>query len=83
MVEIRVTANLDLTRKHAIEGPSLRQARKMARVRQEWLAQARELVATGRKQDRLIAFQLDCDAWDVEMDLTQFGFDPDTGKKRK
>lgn len=57
--------------KARIEGPTRKQAIKMAARRLELLALAHDLV--GRDDDR--AFEFDCEAWDIERDLEGYGFD--------
>ena len=54
-----------------IEGPTAAQARKMAAYRLDLLASAGEALAVG-DDDR--AFELDCQAFDVEADLVRYGF---------
>lgn len=82
MVEFRSNVNAAKLHKQSIEGPTPKQARKMAQTRQDFLARARELVEAGGKRNQLAAAELDFDAWDIEMDLNRFGFDPDTGEKK-
>jgi len=62
--------------KETIEGPSRRQAVAMANYRKKLLARARTAVAV---RDDEKAFELDCEAWDVENDLSCYGFDIETG----
>lgn len=60
--------------KENLEGPTYRQAAKMAERRARLVRQAAETDNDER------AFDLDCEVWDIERDLLAYGFDPDTGK---
>lgn len=59
------------TRNYDIEGPTRAQARKMAARRVDLLALAQQALADG-DDDR--AFEYDCAAMDIEVDLRRFGF---------
>lgn len=61
----------------AIEGPSRRQAAKMAALRARKIEQARAAEAAGNDD---LAFSLDCSAWDIEQDLIRYGLDIETGR---
>lgn len=64
----------------AIEGPSKAQAVKMAKLRQNLLAEAAAHLAAGRDER---AFGCDERAFDLECDLRDYGFDVETGKVAK
>ena len=73
-------ANVAMTRSQMVtemEGPTNAQARKMAARRLNLLAQAEEALAAGQDER---AFDLDCDAMDIEMDLTTYGFKLTNGR---
>jgi len=54
-----------------IEGPSRRQAGRMAAYRLQLLASAAVALEAG---DDATAFERDCEAWDIESDLRTYGF---------
>ena len=54
-----------------IEGPSRRQAGRMAAYRLQLLGSADVALAAG---DELTAFDRHCEAWDLEVDLRAYGF---------
>ena len=58
-------------RNYGIEGPTRKQAHKMAAWRRELLTRSAAAMDAGQ-HDR--AFELDCMAFDVEADLIRFGF---------
>lgn len=60
-----------------MEGPTNAQAKRMAAYRQTLLASAAAALAAGNDD---IAFDRDCEAMDVEMDLASYGFDINTGR---
>jgi len=60
-----------------IEGPTQKQARKMATYRKDLLTKAQVALEAG---DDGRAFDLDCRAMDVECDLNRFGFNVETGR---
>jgi len=55
----------------AMEGPTNREARKMAARRTSLLESSAAATAAGNDE---LAFDLDCDAWDIERDLNEYGF---------
>jgi len=59
-----------------INGPTHRQALKMAARRKELLAEARRIEDAEPER----ALDLDSDAWDIENDLTIYGFRVETGR---
>ena len=59
-----------------IEGPTRQQAQRMAARRKELLATARSIEDTDPEK----ALDLDSQAWGLERDLEQYGFNPDTGR---
>jgi hypothetical protein len=59
-----------------IEGPTKAQARRMAAYRQSLLASAEAALKAGNDE---VAFDRDCEAMDIEMDLRPYGFNIDTG----
>ena len=65
-----------LTHRERIEGPTPKQAKKMAAHRLELLDQARTALAAG---DDDKAFDLDCAAWDIEALLVTYGRNVETG----
>ena len=52
------------------EAPTPRQAARMAAYRRDLLAKAQAIV----ESDPARAFEFDCEAWDVERDLRDYGF---------
>lgn len=63
--------------KQAIEGPTRKQALRMATYRRELLA----LVENSTDSDK--AVEWDCEAFDLEADLIRYGYDPQTGKPKR
>lgn len=74
-MQITTARNMAREAKARIEGPTRPQALKMAATRRQYLTQAAD---PNIAPD--VAFRLDCDAWDLEVALTEYGFDPETGK---
>lgn len=64
----------------SIEGPTAKQARNMAATLAQFRARAAILLAQGNDD---AAFNLDCDAMDIEADLVRYGFDPNTGLRAR
>lgn len=60
-----------LRSKAAIEGPTRKQATKMAAHRAVLQSAAAAALARG---DEATAFDLDCEAWDIEAQLSLYGF---------
>lgn len=65
---------------YSIEGPTQAQARKMAAYRQAVLAKSAAALAAG---DDERAFDLDCEAMDVEVNLNRYGFNLNTGRRAR
>jgi len=65
--DLRIATNTQRAQKADIEGPTAKQAVRMATRRSALLA--------------LGTFEGDCDAWDIERDLVAYGFDIDTGRR--
>lgn len=76
-ITIRLACDTARMQREDIEGPTRKQAARMATLRARWISEAREAEAAG-DDDR--AFDLDCRAWDLEMDLARYGFDRVTGR---
>lgn len=60
-----------------IEGPTRAQAVRMAATRTRFLTRAQVALAAG---DGATAYNLDESAFDLEVDLRRYGFDPETGR---
>lgn len=66
-----------------IEGPTARQAIKMAARREQWLLTAKQYLDQDPTDADFRAFRADCEAFDIEGDLVTYGFDPITGKRNR
>lgn len=63
-----------------MEGPTNAQARRMAARRTTIIEQGAAAIAAGNDA---LAFDLDCEAWDIERDLTTYGFSLTTGRPQR
>lgn len=77
-MEARIAYDAARGSKARIEGPTLAQAKRMAARRLELLKREQEALSAG---DDDTAFNLGCDAFDLEVDLISYGFDSTTGKR--
>lgn len=77
-ITVPLLLNTRRTANNEFHGPTIKQAAKLATYRHGLIAKARQAEATGQDER---AFDLDCDAMDIEMDLRSFGFDVETGRK--
>jgi hypothetical protein len=78
-----LTANIALripTWQTEMEGPTNAQARRMAARRNAMIEQSAAATAAGNDD---LAFDFDCEAWDIERDLTTYGFSLTTGRPRR
>lgn len=71
-LQVRLNPTTPAETRKRIEGPTRKEALKMAARRVTLLAMAREAVEQGQ-DDR--GFRFDCEAWDIEVDLQSYGFD--------
>lgn len=76
-LSVPLVLNTRRTANNNIEGPTNAQARRMAAYRQRLMADAQSALAAG---DDERAFDLDCQAWDIESDLQRFGFNTENGR---
>jgi hypothetical protein len=72
-----IVARADRAANYNIEGPTRKEAARMADLVKRHKADAEAASAAG-DDDR--AFDLDCRAFDLEVDLRRFGFNPATGR---
>jgi hypothetical protein len=70
-MEITFANDIQKCQLAAYEGPTRAQVRKMVAVRMGYLASAQTALAAGHDER---AFDLDCLAFDIEADLTRYGF---------
>lgn len=77
-MQVAIALDSDKAAKARIEGPTANQAVRMAQRRQELLEREQMALAAGNND---LAFNLGCDAFDLESSLIEYGFNSQTGKR--
>lgn len=75
-MQIQIAVDIYKQSKQSIEGPSKTQAIRLAQTRRDFIAKAREI----ENSNPDVAFELDCEAMDMESTLMRYGFDIETGR---